>query len=556
MILECALYFLLLTISIVVSSLVAVKVINYNKSKKMKAAEDHNVSIEIVKVVGPRKELVLSNKQLQYPPNEIWKGPLVTRGHWMEAKKEFWRYAVEEADVDGTVAIKLEGWQHFRTHHHRLFEYGLVFHTNINWDGWTIPLNVVATHNMISIEDMPRVLEVGMGNAFVVSLKVFNTYRDHALEPIEDGDEVVTVGQRLLYHVLVDRDSVGEDFTIGQFSGWPASMILDLVCNRVPGARFNTFTPEESGLVEVERREEPKLRDGEELLQEEDRKEVDEDGGAAEVEPEPLKEEVRSALSNFAFEFPDVGGSPPLAASEPKRYNEMSQNTKRRKRKRKFGKRSRKTRVKRPSSPLQLTTEQERGIIRLLVLGVEPNASEEWIAYNQDYVMNIRGVPEERPGPYVYGSGPGGWNLNLSDRQEGAGARARTPSSSVLSPRAELSQNLSSIAGSDTPCHKKMRRDTEVSSEASVIMSPFLSMKSSGGRVISISSGSSVNDDKGSGEEDERRVRVNLGDLLGSGRIIWPDNGIVANIQVEVLEDQDEDGDKAGVQDVAMSEEV
>ena len=131
---------------------------------------------------------------------------------------------------------------------------------------------------------------------------------------------------------------------------------------------------------------------------------------------------------------------------------------------------------------------------------------------------------------------------------------ARSPRSSVLSPQGELSQNLSSSAFGDTPCPKKMRRDTEVDSETSVIMSPFLAMRSSEGKVISISSSSS-SDEKVSGDEGRRRVRVNLGNLLGSGRIVWPEEGVMANIQVDVTEEPTvEDGDQVEVQEVEMNE--
>ena len=64
-------------------------------------------------------------------------------------------------------------------------------------------------------------------------------------------------------------------------------------------------------------------------------------------------------------------------------------------------------------------------------------------------------------------------------------------------------------------------------------------MNSSGGKIISISSSSPSSD-----EEGKRRTRVNLGDLLGSGRIVWPERGVFSQIQVEVIEDAvDEDGE-------------
>ena len=67
-------------------------------------------------------------------------------------------------------------------------------------------------YNLIPAEDMPRVLEVGAGgclvvetNAYVISNRAFSAYRSH---PIEDANEKreVTVGKRLLFHSIVDRN--------------------------------------------------------------------------------------------------------------------------------------------------------------------------------------------------------------------------------------------------------------------------------------------------------------------------------------------------------------
>ena len=88
-----------------------------------------------------------------------------------------------------------------------------------------------------------------------------------------------------------------------------------------------------------------------------------------------------------------------------------------------------------------------------------------------------------------------------------------------------MSQNLNSSVEGIKPSPKKMRRNTE-ESVSSLPMSPFLTMHSSGGKVISISSSSSPSSD----EEGKKLTRVNLGELLGSGRIKWPDNGVFAQI--------------------------
>ena len=64
-------------------------------------------------------------------------------------------------------------------------------------------------------------------------------------------------------------------------------------------------------------------------------------------------------------------------------------------------------------------------------------------------------------------------------------------------------------------------------------MSPFLAMKSSGGRVVSISSSSS----EGTGRSGAKKTRVNLGDLLSSGRIDFPEDGLLTTIELDVFEE-------------------
>ena len=65
-------------------------------------------------------------------------------------------------------------------------------------------------------------------------------------------------------------------------------------------------------------------------------------------------------------------------------------------------------------------------------------------------------------------------------------------------------------------------------------MSPFLAMKSSEKKVINISS-----DDEGL-----RKVRVNLGEVLEAGRIVWPNDGMLAQDEVEIMPDiETESGD-------------
>ena len=507
--------------------------IKINKRKKTEMATNtHDISVEIIGEVTKKKERAISDRNFQYPTNELWGGPLVTRGQWMLTRKEWWVFSVEPANEEGIEEIKLESWLRTRRSHQLLFEYGRVFRTIINWDGWMVTANIIATHPLIPVEDMPNVLEVGQGVAFVIGGKAWDAYKEKEAELLKEGE--VPAGRKLLYHCLLDRDLVGEDFNVKRFSEWPASMILDLVSRRIPGAKYRTFSPIEAGLMEDPERAAAEAIEvaikaarneiPQECLLVEDRAEVG-------VEPEGSK-----TKSPTHFVFPDVGNSPALTR-KAKRRNDTDEHPRRKKKRvkgpRAPGSRPRKWKKKVPASPLQLTIEQERGIVKTLVLGLDPEASEAWIKFNQDAVAKRpEGVPDEQPGPYRYGSGPGGWNLGKEEEEATLREVSGSPRSSILSPRAELSQQLNSSAAGETPFPKKLRRDTECESDMSVSMSPFLTMHSAEGKIISISSSSPSSDDEG-----RKRVRVNLGELLGSGRIRWPEGGVFSQIQVEMTEE-------------------
>lgn len=66
-------------------------------------------------------------------------------------------------------------------------------------------------------------------------------------------------------------------------------------------------------------------------------------------------------------------------------------------------------------------------------------------------------------------------------------------------------------------------------------------MKSSEGRIVSVSSSSS----EGRERDEPNRACINLGELLGLGRVQFPDDGLMSSIQVDVFEEDEkaEDGD-------------
>ena len=175
----------------------------------------------------------------------------------------------------------------------------------------------------------------------------------------------------------------------------------------------------------------------------------------------------------------------------------------------------------------------------------------------EELVRNRRETVDHETDEFLsqFGSAHGGWPMSASDKEDIDKLLKRSPTSSplpplinsttssVLSPRGELSQNLGSAASEDLsgPAHKRRRKGTEESNASSVVMSPFFAMKSSEGRIVSVSSSSSE------GRDEMNRARINLGELLSSGKVQFPDDGLMSCIQIEVFEEEEnaEDGDSS-----------
>ena len=93
------------------------------KEKREEDEEDKvaDRSVEIVRVVEAKKRSrALMNIEVQFPASKIWRGPLVTRGPWMESKSEYFRYSVDQQGDEGEIPIRLEGWVHERTYEYLL----------------------------------------------------------------------------------------------------------------------------------------------------------------------------------------------------------------------------------------------------------------------------------------------------------------------------------------------------------------------------------------------------------------------------------------------------
>ena len=513
------------------------------KEKREEDEEDKvaDRSVEIVRVVEAKKRSrALMNIEVQFPASKIWRGPLVTRGPWMESKSEYFRYSVDQQGDEGEIPIRLEGWVHERTYEYLLADYGRIHSVGVCWDGWVVKLNVIACSNIVPVEDMPKVIECGEDKAFVTSNKAFEIFKETALDAHHRGD-LVTPGKKLLFHTILNRNEMAGDLVVESFAGWPASVIFELIEARKPGENFPTFTMEEAGLKE--RHEEGGREVEGEILLQEVQMDAAEPANLAPVEAEPEKQEQQQ-------ESP----LPPLVRTdEDEEKDEVVRHDSDLIRKRKGKKRGRWSRKprrvrgkKEPKSPVKLTADQERWLVSQLVLGVEPGASEARIEENYQELLRNREERRRQEAEItgeVYGSAHGGWKLSQGDLQDIMEMRKRSATSSILSPRGELSQNLGSTDGLEDsgPAVKRRRRVTEGSSVSSLAMSPFLAMRSSGGRVVSITSTSSE------GLEEPRlgAARMNLSSLLESGRLQFPEDGILSSIQVEVFEEEQqvEDGD-------------
>ena len=445
----------------------------------------------------------LTDEEVQFPPRDVMSGNLNTRGPWMEVRGETWRFSVESR---GKLAdIRLEGWVEGGSYHHLLCEYGQLYRPVLKWDEEKIAINILAIHDKIPLEDMPALIEVGRGNAYTVSMEAFNSFRDRAGDVIEEDE--VSVSKRLLFHAIIDRNQEGMDgLRLEWFSQWPLYRILAVMDSHFPGMWMRRFSKWEAGLVyeKIEKKVEK------------------EEKGEKEKEEEQVKEKNTLPAPSFVED--------PVEGEEAEKSIKKIRGKKRRR-----GRKGKKGGVTR--SPIKLTIEQERAIIKLLVQGANPNATEAEIKFNQDHVApRPEGVPNEEQGYTAYGSGPGGWSLTAEDLMDGPNGEMMLQSGnsskvsemfeSTISPRGELSQfEMSSTAGTlgtGSPVAKRRREMGNVSIEE-IKFSPFLARK--GGRVVTISSSSS---------EDELRglnaVKMNLSELLNSGSIEFPDNGVASSI--------------------------
>ena len=224
-------------------------------------------------------------------------------------------------------------------------------------------------------------------------------------------------------------------------------------------------------------------------------------------------------------------------------------------------------------SPLVLTLEQEANLARMLILSFNPQMSEEEVEKNiREQRENRRRAQVERG----FGENFGEWRV-VEDYQGASRFPFPPPppvnrvekemkgyvddiiinevesvSSGPASPRAELSQMMvtpesgnmrSEFSGSSMMTEARRTLDSEELSD--LVISPILVRKRTASQILTLSTSSSTGSlgSASAGKKPSKRSRMSLGSLLGSGRISFPEDGIMADILVDVVEEETDSGE-------------
>ena len=516
-----------------------------------------------------------------FPLGDLERGYLRYRMMWMLGSNQWFKLT-----PDGSKII-LEGWSVSRTVHCLLKEYGTLVALEIKWGPYKIPINVIEVFDNVDITNLPMTLDTGYGPGFVVAERTMQSFRRMLEDPEEEGDQGARV--RLLFHCLVDR-RIFPELSLTDFASWGGEEVLALLSSwegQAPGHIWSRFMPSEVG-----------LEDGldisvVEVAREESTRESTRDQGVLRVvEAEPIKAKGATGSERRL----EREGSPELAeaAEGPVRHDvdekgsQGKVNNKRRRNRRRGQRRN-----KGQGSglwPRKLTRGQEMEVMRLLVLGVCPDASEDYILRNQLEYYSAEKRKEkaapaypgrgcQRPKEDAYGSGPGGWSLSAEEKKETleeieegkkemkAGEEeaahdgsfesfmsmiANNSDSSVKSPRGETtamgqlgdsptptSEGSPGSSGSSAPA-KRPRVSLSVASSLSdmpALESPLMSKKLEGKAVVTISSESS---------EDgklEKVKRMTLFELSRSSFLVYCDD-VALGLTKESLEVSEDSGDE------------
>ena len=501
-------------------------------------------------------------EKVGFPMEELERGFLRYRMMWMLQDCQWFRYTSEGSK------ILLEGWSVSRTLHYLVRTYGELKTFDIKWAEFKIPLNIIEVYEQVDTINLPMTVESGHGPAFIVSERTMRSFWRMIENPEEDGDQGARV--RLLFHCLVDR-RIFPELSLQEFASWGGDEILTLLSTwdgLAPGHIWSRSTATEVGL----------MGGLDASIIEITEKETGEFGGQGpcvslnNIEAEPVKGKGIPGSERKS----EKEGSPELAevVLEPRRNDvdeagPRSRNNAKRRRRRRRGMR----RVTRGLggqgqglgvAPQQLARAQELEVMRLLVLGVCPGASEEYIKQNQvEYYSNKMKKEKEVPvypkfavrrESEEFGNGPGLWTFSQEEKKEmmeelaevkeacGEVEQEETQDgsfasfvsmlsrSSVTSPRGEISMmgqdaetpGTSSSAGSSAPA-KRPRVSLSVASSLSdlpALVSPLMAKGEEGKAVVTITSSESS-------EEGiwDRVKKMTLYELSRSNFLVYCDDG-------------------------------
>ena len=543
----------------------------------------------------------LDEDQLIFPVDHVDGAFLRFRMMWMLEHNEWFRYTVERKEVF------LESWAVQRTVHTLVREFGVLRRVKILVKGENIPINLISTYADVEVMNMPMFLPTQLGPAFFVAEKDFNTFRDHVKEENDEGE--IGVGIRLLFHTIVDRRHCKE-LTLADFAEWSVGEVKAALWSwegQAPGHLWARFTPAEAGLREEDEEghelEAERLLADIEMVLEEDLS-WDRDLPSGSQEPVKLKTGViPQTIGGSRTGSPELAPMPEIRheAGEPAKRKRRRGNKRRRR-----GKKNRGNQEKWWTQPLvrdpnveELTEEQELWCVKIMVQGLYPDASDDYINYNQSEYLKASKREKEDEGEavketkeemkdevktefrltaahsYSYGSGPGGWPMSPSDiddikqlevkKEENklvdgvergeadntiSSVVSRATRSTVISPGGELSwmgngsgegssgavYSGSSGSGSQAPRRKRVR--LSVSSEMSGM--PSLSESPFLAKDLKTSRVITISSSSSEGADTGTR-RLTLSDIIKEKMLFFVDDMTSTTKYVEVFEDDDEE---------------
>ena len=395
-------------------------------------------------LMGNRGEILV--EKTGFPIHELQEGFVRNRMLWMLPSNEWMRFT-----CDGG-RILLESWSVARTVHTLVREYGELSTYEIKWKQNRIPLNIVEIHEYHDMLSLPMTVPTGHGAGFLVSAKTLRAFWKMVEE--EDRDPMnLGARARLLYHCIIDRRVIPE-LSIDSFMEFDGTEVLSLVESwdgMSPGHGWSRYTATEAGFV-----------DGHDVSVIEVAKEEGNDSGGVkekirkDTEAEPVKmrgktgglgqgdkegsPELAEATAAAApvLNDMDVEWRPRLRGAKRRRYRRRLLRNQGRQVKQEGGPTMMEDPVVKAEMPRKLTKEQEMWVMRMLILGVKPDASEELILRNQqEYYaarvrkekafakyshypafINLEAHQECMMGFGAYGSGPGGWSLSNQEKKE------------------------------------------------------------------------------------------------------------------------------------------